>query len=135
MNKFTTPQEIEEVFDKHAKLFDKACSEHKEASFLEYERSRREIYGLPEYKEAHKKYCKHIQGTISFATEEADDIGDIMTFKEFKDCVESGGFMDYDGDGVYMTDENTMTDIPAVPSHIKNGFGRTDMPYVMWYNR
>ena len=35
-----------------------------------------------------------------------DEIGDVMTLQEFKECVECGGFTDYDGEGYYLDDED-----------------------------
>lgn len=78
--------------------------------------------------------------------------GTLMTLKEFISCVNSGGFIDYDGHGYYAT-KTQMTDKLILPSHIT---GRTrefsmetgefktvnvkkkldkNFKYVVWFNK
>jgi len=63
---------------------------------------------------------------------ESDD--DIYTLQEFIAICKDGGFIDYDGFGVYAF-EDKKTDIEIYPSDIKNGNVRNDFTHVVWYNR
>ena len=65
---------------------------------------------------------------------ELSDYGHLFTLKEFCECVESGGFIDYDGWGNYVRD-NMESDIMIKPSDIRHKMVRTDFTHVMWYNR
>lgn len=64
------------------------------------------------------------------------EFGDLMTYEEFKECVDGGAFVPYDGVGYYafeshgdFWEENTETDV----------FDETTKPthchHVIWYNR
>ena len=57
-----------------------------------------------------------------------------MTLQEFIECVEMGAFIDYDGYGVYATDEG-VTHIEVYPSSVLRGWVRDEFPYVCWFNR
>ena len=47
-----------------------------------------------------------------------------------------GGFIDYDGFGVYADKEKKMkTNIKLYPSDITSGKYRKDFTHVIWYNR
>ncbi|MBD99755.1 MAG: hypothetical protein CMO34_07940 [Verrucomicrobia bacterium] len=65
-----------------------------------------------------------------------DDYGDLMTVSDFKECVECGGFIDYDGHGVLATLEE-QSDILVWPSTSKEL--NYEFPewatHVRWYNR
>lgn len=68
-----------------------------------------------------------------------DHYGDLMTLEEFVGCCECGGFINYDGFGVFAT-EDEMSDIQVVPTDItvekihENGkFSK--FTHVVWYNR
>jgi hypothetical protein len=63
-----------------------------------------------------------------------DEIGNLFTFEEFKGCVDSGGFIDYDGFGYYSTDTE-QSNITIYPSDFAKGQVRTDFTHVKWYNR
>lgn len=69
-----------------------------------------------------------------FELESHDNIGDLMTFEEFKENVECGGFIDYDGFGYYATSDK-QSDIIISPSDIKAEIHRDDFTHVKWYNR
>jgi len=61
---------------------------------------------------------------------------DVYTLKQFVDMCESGGFIDYDGFGVYADKEKKMkTNIKVYPSDITSGKYRKDFTHVVWYNR
>ena len=59
------------------------------------------------------------------------DYGDRMPLKEFLECVECGGFIDYDGSGNYIF-ENKMTNISIHPSDKKH---RTEFTEIIWFNK
>jgi hypothetical protein len=62
------------------------------------------------------------------------DYGDVMSLKEFIECVESGGFIDYDGFGRYVKD-SMESNIRIYPSDVKSGNVRKDFDTIIWYNR
>lgn len=65
---------------------------------------------------------------------EIPDYGDVMSLKEFIDCVESGGFIDYDGSGNYVRD-GKMSNISIYPSDVENSSVRKDFDTIIWFNR
>ena len=62
------------------------------------------------------------------------DYGDVMPLKDFLDCVKSGGFIDYDGFGYYVKD-NQETDIMIHPSDLHYKAIRKDFDTIVWFNR
>jgi len=58
--------------------------------------------------------------------------GDLIEIKEFIDCCEGGGFIDYDGNGLPVLD-NKMGDYRIKPSQRK--YIPEDCTHIMWYNR
>ena len=60
--------------------------------------------------------------------------GNIMSLDGFVECVNDGGFIDYDGSGNYYKD-GEVTDLSIYPSYVKMGKYRKDFDYIMWYNR
>lgn len=77
---------------------------------------------------------RKITTEIVMKKHEKNNYGDLMTFDEFKECCESGGFIDYDGSGNYATADEE-SNITINPSDIEEGVYRTDFTHVMWYNR
>jgi len=65
---------------------------------------------------------------------EIPDFADVMPLDEFIKCVDSGGFIDYDGSGNYCID-GMETDIKIHPSDVKHGAIRWEFDSVAWYNR
>lgn len=68
----------------------------------------------------------------SIFTEEIDDIGDVMTIEDWKECVESGGFIDDDGfalasNGAHCTKEEYY---PSIAHKLPEG-----TTHIVWYNR
>ncbi len=62
------------------------------------------------------------------------EYGDLMTMKDFEECVESGGFIDYDGSGNY-SDGKQMSNISVYPSDvIANNHDKT-WGFVVWFNK
>ena len=66
--------------------------------------------------------------------EPLDDIGTLIPFEVFLEDVHAGGYMDYDGNGVYAI-KDRMTNIVASPSAIYSGLYPTNFPFIMWYNK
>ncbi|GAF85281.1 unnamed protein product [marine sediment metagenome] len=64
------------------------------------------------------------------------DGGDLMTIEEWKECVEGGGFIDYDGSGNYAT-KDKVSNKSVSPSDVEAGRFRTDVEFthIMWYNK
>ena len=62
------------------------------------------------------------------------EYGHLMTLQMFIDIVGNGGFIDYDGVGRYVVD-NQETNISVSPSEIENGDIRHEFTHVMWFNR
>lgn len=60
--------------------------------------------------------------------------GDRMPLKEFIECCNVDGFIDYDGSGNYVKD-GMMSDISIYPSDIVSGDVRKDFDEVVWFNR
>jgi len=62
------------------------------------------------------------------------DYGDHMTMEEWLECVECGGFIDYDGSGNYAT-ATQMSDKEVVPSDVKKGSIDKSFTHVVWFNK
>jgi len=62
------------------------------------------------------------------------DYGDVMPLKDFLNCVKSGGFIDYDGFGYYVKD-NQESDIMIHPSDLHYKAIRKDFDTIIWFNR
>jgi len=60
--------------------------------------------------------------------------GDLFTMKHWLECVEVGGFIDYDGYGHYATETQT-SNIEVKPSDVKKGKIDKTWTHIMWYNR
>ena len=65
---------------------------------------------------------------------ELSNYGDVMTLDHFIENVKSGGFIDYDGYGLYVKDDKE-TDIEIYPSDIKYNSVRSDFNTIIWFNR
>lgn len=103
---------------------------------LKYDELHDEVFSNQDYWELEEALLKHQITTSDYTTREVPEYADVMTIDEFVECVESGGFIDYDGSGYYMTNETTETDIPVNLTTIRSvGEYRKDMPFVAWYNR
>ena len=60
--------------------------------------------------------------------------GDLFTMKDWLECVECGGIIDYDGYGNYAT-ETERSNIEVRPSDVKKGKIDKTWTHVVWYNR
>jgi hypothetical protein len=70
----------------------------------------------------------------SFKLNELSDFGDVMSMEHFIECVECGGFIDYDGFGHYVKDGQE-SDIEIYPSDVKHNMVRKDFDTIIWFNR
>jgi hypothetical protein len=57
-----------------------------------------------------------------------------MSLKNFISNVKSGGFIDYDGFGRYVRN-NEESDITILPSDIKHKSIRKDFDTIIWFNK
>jgi len=62
-----------------------------------------------------------------------DDEDDVYTIEEFKECVKSGTFIDYDGYGYPVKDNLADEDIMIKPSSIEEI--PDDATHIVWFNR
>lgn len=70
---------------------------------------------------------------MSDYSEPLDDIGDLMTVKDWLSCVADGGFIDYDGFGHPVRDGLMDGTIDIWPSQAD--MVPQDATHIMWYNR
>jgi hypothetical protein len=71
---------------------------------------------------------------MTYELSDLPDYGDVMPLKEFIECVNDGGFIDYDGFGCYVKDGKE-TNIWIYPSDVKYNSIRPDFDTIIWYNR
>lgn len=57
-----------------------------------------------------------------------------MTFDDFIFCCESGGFIDYNGEGIYAFGTEA-TDVTVSPSQITDGEIDQRFTHVVWFNK
>lgn len=65
--------------------------------------------------------------------EKGGDDGDLMTLEDFRGGVESGGFIDYDGHGYPVRDDQVNDNFYVYPSsqdHVPEG-----TTHILWFNR
>lgn len=65
---------------------------------------------------------------------EKSDFGHEMSIEDFIDNVKCGGFIDYDGYGIYLKDDKE-TGIEIYPSDIKYNCIRKEFDRIIWFNR
>jgi hypothetical protein len=65
---------------------------------------------------------------------ELSTYGDVMTLKEWLECVACGGFIDYDGSGNYVRDGKE-SNISIYPSDVRHDSIRDDFDTIIWFNR
>lgn len=101
-------------------------------SFEEYS-TKRVAYCQPYLNELIKMKIK-FRMNKPYVLEPLPNYGDVMSLKEFIECVKGGGFIDYDGYGHYVKD-NQMTDIEIYPSDVKSKNIRNEFDTIIWFNR
>ena len=130
--------ELEEVVDKKINEFDKKwfADERVITNFTEdfnnYSVLKNKACGaaLIELKKLRLKFRMERKPILS----PLPDYGDVMTLVDFIETVEMGGFIDYDGYGHYIH-EDQETDIEIYPSDVKKGNLRKEFKSIIWYNR
>ena len=65
---------------------------------------------------------------------ELSNFGTVMSLEEFIDNVKGGGFINYDGFGIYVKDGQE-TGIEIYPSDVKNLCIREGFDTIIWFNR
>jgi hypothetical protein len=63
----------------------------------------------------------------------AKDEEDVYTVAEFRECVESTAFIDYDGYGHPVKDKKSDPSIAVLPSKVDEI--PTDATHIVWFNR
>lgn len=58
------------------------------------------------------------------------DYGCLMPLKDFKECVDCEGFLDYDGEGYYATETSMVQDRRVDLSNLD-----TKYTHVIWFNK
>lgn len=101
-------------------------------TFDDYRRELIEAYG-----DDYKRYIdlsgqERMTRPVKFS--ELSDIGDRMSLTDFIENVEWGGFIDSDGMGSYIKD-NQESNIELYPSDIARGLIRQGFTEVVWYNK
>ena len=71
---------------------------------------------------------------MPYEMEEIPDYGDVMSLKDFIECVKNGSFIDYDGFGHYAKD-NMMSNVAIIPSDVEHKAIRKDFDTLVWFNR
>ena len=84
-----------------------------------------DLYFIGKYKRL------RVQPTIEYGKEWR---GDYYTIEQFKDMVKNDLFVDEDGYGYYAT-VNSKSDIPILPSDVKENIIREDFTHVIWFGR
>ena len=67
--------------------------------------------------------------------DDVPDYGDVMSLTDFLECVECGGFIDYDGFGHYVKDGKEVCNIDVRPSDVEAGTIRKDFDTIVWFNK
>ena len=101
------------------------------------------------YDEPFEEYWKRVQepesskiATLSrekrlimpYELKELPTYGDVMSLKSFIECVNEGGFIDYDGHGYYVKDGKE-SNIMIIPSDVEYNSVRKDFDTIVWFNR
>lgn len=145
MKNETEIKSLKTLLSKYDEEYDKIEEDHWKINYqmiddkIEYDQQNRYNELLEETKEVREKlnevYFKlKVLEPIIF--NDLDDIGDHMTYEDFKDCCNSGGFIDYDGYGYYSTIDK-QSNKTIKPSDIKKGrlLNNKIFTHIRWYNR
>lgn len=80
-------------------------------------------------------------GEEPFQLKDIPSYGDHMTLQDWKECVECGGFIDYDGDGDFAT-ETQCSNMSVSPSDYWTGKEQDPewnppswATHIVWYNK
>lgn len=125
---------INKKIEKNSKILDKLWREDRSVSWEEYEKKCK-----PYWEEAHCLYTAEAMlipmDSVTFKPmEEQEKKNCLVPIEEFEAWCKTGFVSNYDGDGVYAT-ENETSDINASPRAFYEGYIRKDFKYVCWYNK
>jgi hypothetical protein len=90
-------------------------------------------YMSPEWK-ALNKLDREKRMIMPYKLSVLPDYGDVMSLVHFIECVDDGGFIDYDGHGRYVKDGQE-TDILIYPSDVEHKSIRKEFDTIIWFNR
>ena len=90
-------------------------------------------YLRPERKR-YSQLFRELRQIQPYTLSELSDYGDIMSLDSFIENVNYGGFIDYDGFGIYVKD-NMETGIEIYPSDVKFNAIRREFDTIIWFNR
>jgi hypothetical protein len=99
-----------------------------ESTFQEYEKNREP------YNKKLRKLDRERRMLMTPAFSKLPKYGSVMSLESFVKNVNSGNFMDYDGSGCYVKD-NELSNIPIYPSDVKANSIRKDFDTIIWFNR
>ena len=125
MNELELQKEIEKVENEIEKKFENWNYKKSYDEYFEYVRPEQEKLA---------ELSRKLRLIRSYKLSELSDFGDVMSLKHFIECVDCGGFIDYDGFGYYVKD-NQESDIEIYPSDVKHNMVRKDFDTIIWFNR
>jgi len=125
MNELELQKEIEKFENKLEKKFENWNYKKSYDEYYEYVRPEQEKL---------VELSRKLRLIRSYKLSELSDFGDVMLLKHFIECVDCGGFIDYDGFGYYVKD-NQESDIEIYPSDVKHNMVRKDFDTIIWFNR
>lgn len=79
-------------------------------------------------------YLAQIQSDVEW--KEIPDYGRLLTIEEWIECVDGGGFIDYDGSGNY-SDGKRMSNMSVSPSDVDNDqiMKNEEFTHIVWFNK
>lgn len=90
-------------------------------------------YRKPESKRINELYRER-RMIQPYTLSSISNYGDVMSLEHFIECVNDGGFIDYDGYGRYIKDDEE-TDIEIYPSDVYYNSIRKEFNKIIWFNR
>jgi hypothetical protein len=122
-------EELEKLYDKASDEYDKHYDNiPNNLNYKEYENYMSEV--TKKITDLNRKIRLIKNPTFS----PISDYGHVMSLKNFISNVKSGGFIDYDGFGRYVRN-NEESDITILPSDIKHKSIRKDFDTIIWFNK
>ena len=123
-----TLEQIDADYEKACEAYDKKFHEPSDGNweaFLKY--ARKEIDDVD-------RLSREKRMIMPYELRDIPNYADVMPLKKFIECVEDGGFIDYDGSGRYVLNDKE-TDIAIYPSDVEHGAIRWEFDSVAWYNK
>ena len=123
-----TLEQIEKDIKKAEEAYDKKFYDPKERSWDEFKK-----WATPEIRDL-GRLSREKRMMMPYELSDIPGFADVMSLKDFIDCVKSGGFIDYDGSGNYVINGKE-TNITIHPSDVAYGAIRWEFDSVAWYNK